>query len=220
MSRRKNRTRVCTYFKNGRSYRRCTKKPGAVNRCKKYTGARLRSTAAAPGRHIATITNKGWADPVVPAVGRFYASESSATNKGWCSGTLVRRGVVLTAAHCIYANGVDTAPDGSANHYYDHTRMTFVPGNRINPSNSVTGLTSYGNWSIRNMWAINAWAANDQSKDWGLVLLNPDQNGNYPGDTTGTFPRLVRPLADARAEHAGDRVSGELPLRNSGFLLR
>jgi V8-like Glu-specific endopeptidase len=182
-------TRICTYYKNGRSYKRCTRVRGSKKyHCKKYTRARLRAAAAMRTLRAAAITQQGWANPIVPAIGRFYAGESSTPNKGWCSGTLILRGVVLTAAHCVYANGLDRAPDGTANHYYDYSRLVFTPGNTINTSNPLTGLTSYGNWSVKNMWATNAWVNNDQSRDWALVELNPDASGHYPGDYTRSFP--------------------------------
>ena len=180
----KARARVCTYYKDGHAYKRCTKKLRAKKYACKNLGGQLRNVAAAePGRRIASISNQGWANPVVPAIGRFYLN-----GQGWCSGTLVLRGVVLTAGHCIYANGVDRAPDGTSNHYYDFHNMVFTPGNRINPSDPFTGLTSFGNWTVKNMWTTTAWQGNDQTRDWALVELNPDANGKYPGDTTGTFP--------------------------------
>ena len=42
-------------------------------------------------------------------------------------------------------------------------------------------------WPAKQVWVTNGWANNDPGVDWGLMELQPDSNGNYPGDTVGNF---------------------------------
>ncbi len=191
------RGRRCAYDRNGKLYKVCTwrkgwkryhcaRRPVKAGRCRR--GGAGAPDPAGRGAFARSVVSQGWVSKIIPAVGRFYAAESSLSNKGWCSGTLVLRGVVLTAGHCVYANGLDKAPDGTTYHYYDASKMVFTPGNTINPANPIWGSTDYGNWTVRHMWASGGWGADDQTADWALVELNPDANGRYPGDITGTYP--------------------------------
>jgi hypothetical protein len=185
-------TRTCTTSGAGRKLRRicrfyatidgasehvrtCTKRGRAQERC---SSERL-SAASLPGRkaRIAGLRRgSGYTNPVIKPVVRFYYG-----NQGWCSGTLVRRGIVLTAAHCLFANRTD----GKGQYgYYDVNQLLVVPANTPNPPSS--DAAPYGVWRVAQTFVPEGWKQEDGGLDWGIAVLT-DQNGAYPGDQTGTF---------------------------------
>ena len=54
---------------------------------------------------------------------------------------------------------------------------------------------------MQDAWVPDGWKQNDGGLDWGLVLLAPDANGNYPGDSAGTYSATW-----AREVRAGERL--------------
>lgn len=186
---------ICsTLRKDGTVSRKCTTRGTRAKVCvkpvrTKVNEATLPAKAAAsalssgPGRSAANSLQKsGFTDPLIGSVVRFYNSASNAGTKGWCSGTLVRRGVVLTAAHCLYDNPHD---GGGKIGYVPINQFTVVPGNY--PNASGQSVAPYGNWQVADAFVPEAWKNNDGGQDWGLVLLKPDATGAFPGDRTGTF---------------------------------
>jgi hypothetical protein len=108
----------------------------------------------------------------IPQVGRIYMTKPNGGG-GTCSGTVVARNLVLTAAHCI---------DGSIG-------WSFVPG-------------QYGQTAPYGTWTATGWvypSAYDTTKssdeygafDWGFLLFNTTNGaGKYLGDVVGSFPIL------------------------------
>jgi hypothetical protein len=176
--------RVCKYRRGAKLVKTCVKRKGRKQRCRRAG----RSSTAAAGRQAeaASLRNHGLTDPIMPAVGRFYW----APRGGWCSGTLVRPGIVLTAAHCLYADQHAGADNGGATNFYmqDAGAIDFVPGNYVSGGQ---GVAPYGVWRVARSWVPQGWTATganqDQGLDWGVVELAPDANGNYPGTTVGTW---------------------------------
>jgi hypothetical protein len=70
---------------------------------------------------LAAWLNSGYSKPTLPAVVRFYRSR-----EGWCSGSLVMRDIVLTAAHCLFANHTDGR--GRYGYYPQPSTLTIAPG--------------------------------------------------------------------------------------------
>ena len=175
--------RVCKYKRGGKLVKVCVKRKHRKQRCRKVAGR----SAAGPGRQAeaSSLRNHGYTNPLMPAVGRFYWEPRG----GWCSGTLVRRGIVLTAAHCLYADQHSGKDFGTTNFYMqDRGAVDFVPGNY---ASGGQGQAPYGVWRATRSWVPQGWAATgasqDQGLDWGIVELAPDANGNYPGDTVGSW---------------------------------
>jgi hypothetical protein len=111
-----------------------------------------------------------------------------------CSGTLVARNVVLTAAHCV----VSRAQSGE-NIWFD--QFLFIPG-------QYAGTAPRGNWTS---W-LNSWAPGDEDGPWFTWVTNGEdgevgnfwpadyaflefgtQSGDYPGDVAGYLPMDIPP---------------------------
>jgi hypothetical protein len=141
-------------------------------------------------------------------VGRFYYQKSNGENplKAWCSGTLILRGVVLTAAHCLYQNTWDARVNRTplpTPGYFDISAMSFVPGHTVNGQGAAA--SDYGQWAVADAFVSDAYKADEDAQDWGLVLLAP-QGGAYPADRTGTF-----------AAYGGVQLGANAPLVKMGY---
>jgi hypothetical protein len=95
-----------------------------------------------------------------------------------CSASLVKRGVVVTAAHCVVEYGHSTY----------NRNFHFIPGYR-------NGTAPFGDWTVSRVWVKPAWlSGTDNCFEYGVVcpddvavlLLNP-QNGAYVGTQTGWY---------------------------------
>ena len=175
--------RVCRYYKNGSLVKVCKKRPGRKERCKKVRRRQsLAAAASSPTHTNLRRYSSGFMDPTLRPVGRFYLG-----NEGWCSGTLIGAGLVLTAAHCLYDNDDSgTRPDLHPNGYYPINQMVFVPGNTVGADGRA--VAPDGVWNVANAYVTSGWTNNQGGLDWGIAVIAPTANGNYPGHRTGTFP--------------------------------
>ena len=97
-----------------------------------------------------------------------------------CSASLIKRGVIVTAAHCVAAYG--------KSQFYSN--WTFVPGYR-------NGTAPYGVWAATTAWVLTSYfqgAAGECSvagvickNDVAVIELTPQTNPVYPGTRTGWY---------------------------------
>ena len=96
----------------------------------------------------------------------------------WCSAALIKRGVVVTAAHCVALYGAQVFYSG----------WSFVPGYR-------NGVALTQPWSVRSVVVMTGYLNGTDScldggvicpSDIALLLLN-DQTGAYPGTALGWY---------------------------------
>jgi V8-like Glu-specific endopeptidase len=155
------RTRTCTHYRDGRPARRCVR-TGGRNHC--------RTLQRAVGR-ASTMTWNGWPGTTVNPLGKIVTVD--AAGKTWvCSGTMVSRTLMLTAAHCLF----DTSY---------HKKVYFAPGASAAATGSIA--MPLGNWEASNWWVPDGYRLNkDNSLDFGLVEI-PPAGGRYIGDITGSF---------------------------------
>jgi len=105
-------------------------------------------------------------------VGKLYFRDPLTNLNYVCSGSMIKKGVVLTSGHCIH-NGVDRF----------YTDFVFRPGLR-------NGVYPYGTWSN---WVqgrtTTAWVTGGggvpNTGDWATIVFAPDATGKRIGDYTG-----------------------------------
>jgi V8-like Glu-specific endopeptidase len=95
-----------------------------------------------------------------------------------CSASLITRGIIVTAAHCVANYG--------RSQFYSGWR--FVPGYR-------NGSAPFGTWSAQQVWIKSAYYSGTDNcavygvvcpDDVAVIILNA-QSGSYPGTTAGWF---------------------------------
>jgi V8-like Glu-specific endopeptidase len=96
-----------------------------------------------------------------------------------CSASLIKRGVVVTAAHCVANFGT--------NQFYSNWK--FVPA-------YSNGIAPYGVWSVKSAMVMTSYFNGTGScavpgivcrDDVALLVLNPSPAGAYPGTATGWY---------------------------------
>lgn len=110
------------------------------------------------------------------ATGKLFFKVGAETHV--CSGSLIRRGIVVTAAHCLADFGSGT--------FYKNFR--FVPGYK-------NGQAPYGVWWGAKAAVLNSWLkGTDRCTDGGVVCTNDvgvirlsPKNGVYAGQRTGFY---------------------------------
>jgi len=111
------------------------------------------------------------------AIGRLYATTPDGTGGLSCSGTVVARNVVLTAAHCVYSLGQGFNND-----------LVFAPGQ--------SGATfPFGTWQPQAWYVYpQFYSANSGAGfaplDYALLVFGPDGDGTEIGSLTGYLPVL------------------------------
>lgn len=120
--------------------------------------------------------------PYRPA-GKLYFKTSPGAPDSWCSASLIKRGVVVTAAHCVTRYG------GSEPRAY--TDFRFVPA-------YLNGVAPYGVWKASAIWVMSSYYNGADScavagivckNDVAVIKLAPQAKYNppYPGTATGWY---------------------------------
>lgn len=144
------------------------------------------STAKADLRNLnGTAHPTNFTYPYSPS-GKLFFNIGSSTFV--CSASLIKRGVVVTAAHCV-------AQFGSRTRFY--TNFRFVPGYRNGVGNTAP---SPGTWTVSTAWVmssyINGVAGQCAATAPGVVckddvavleLTRKSTTPNYPGTVTGWY---------------------------------
>ena len=111
------------------------------------------------------------------AVGKLFFDITS-TGYSWCSGSMIKPGVVVTAGHCAAEFGQKKF----------HSGWEWVPG-------YSDGTAPYGVWTVAEAYVLTAYYAGTDScaqsgvvceDDVAVLVLNP-QKGSYVGSTVGWF---------------------------------
>jgi hypothetical protein len=178
----------CTYFNSlGRKVRRCTFRR-SHKKCTRVHGASAGARRTSPAQaHASSLSWEGFPSSLMAPVGKIEFQKPNGENYV-CSGTVVTRTLVLTAAHCIYST-----EHGA---YNPLNTELFAPGTTWgnNPADRSSRQFPYGAWRANNMWVPNGYKpGSDESQDYGLIEFapasrgqnygGPAANGSYIGDT-------------------------------------
>jgi V8-like Glu-specific endopeptidase len=117
------------------------------------------------------------------AVGLITFNVGSDTNI--CTGTLIRRGIVLTAAHCIQEFGGGTAR---------YANWDFTPGNWSPAGATATQAAPYGTWQWQAIEVPASWTNGTDTgdgtavnNDVALIALKRNTAGQHAGQIVGTI---------------------------------
>ena len=111
------------------------------------TGARLEPASS-------TELGRGFVASPLSSVVRIYWTTPGFDH--FCSGTVITRGLILTAGHCVYSNPTDGQPENGFTGYYDVTTYSIVPGNTLTNGRRVA---PYGGWTVKSMWTTATYAS-------------------------------------------------------------
>jgi V8-like Glu-specific endopeptidase len=139
------------------------------------------AAAGAPGDVPAQASKRirsGYAKPPLAPVVHIRLSEH-----GYCSGTLITRALVLTAAHCLYANRTDGR--GFVGWYGETGPLTVTPGSTVDSRGRRR--RPYGAFRVRASVVPVRWQREDGGQDWALAVVGRDRRGVLPGTLTGTY---------------------------------
>lgn len=127
------------------------------------------------GMHFtSTRTFPNASDTTYPTrtVGKLYFRDPATNSTYVCSGSMIKRGVVLTSGHCVH--------NGGSRFFTD---FVFRPGQR-------NGVYPYGTWSnwvqVRTTTAwVTGGGSVPNTGDWATIVFAPDAGGKRIGDYTG-----------------------------------
>ncbi len=111
------------------------------------------------------------------ATGKLYFNITS-TGYLWCTASMIKPGVVVTAGHCVAEFGKKTF----------HSGWEFMPG-------YSNGTAPYGTWTVAEAYVLTSYFNGTDScaqsgvvceDDVAVLVLNP-QKGAYVGNTVGWF---------------------------------
>lgn len=125
------------------------------------------------------------------------------SSKGSCSASVIKRGIIVTAAHCIQAFGSGvTAPLPS---------FAFIPGHYFSSTTTQAQWAPYGTWTSRTILRPLKWATGQdkgcgaiRENDIALIALNT-LNGRLIGDVVGQFGIAYNNYGVTRSAATGNR---------------
>jgi hypothetical protein len=104
-------------------------------------------------------------------------------NQGYCSASVIRQGVIVTAAHCIQNFG-------SGNNTFSNWK--FIPGHYGASGATSSQIRPYGEWNWFAFARPTTWANGTdkgngaaRDNDLAVIILKKDESGRFIGQRTG-----------------------------------
>lgn len=144
--------------------------------CISYTNARVANSTVSSSASTSTQPVGGM--PYVATGKLLIATSSPGQFNTWCSASLIGKGILVTAAHCVH----DYGKEGSG--FYKSFR--FIPAN-----NSTSNTGPYGFWDASSVWIPTAYyKGNDTcsvkgivcNNDVATIILSKNSQNQYPSD--------------------------------------
>jgi len=143
-----------------------------------YTTARASATnlGYTPNAASVGVTSYPWR-----AAGKLYFNKGTAAYV--CSASMIAPGLLITAAHCVYDFGTNSAAGF-------HTNYAFVP------AQNVAGETPYGTWTaLKEVVATSYLDGTDSciqkgvvcNNDIAVLIMAADSSGRLPGNVVGWY---------------------------------
>jgi hypothetical protein len=180
------RQRVCRTYHGGVVVKTCKAVGKHAPRCQRVK----RHTAAATASSVGS--EKGFTN-AIPPVGKFFRNNLGRGVSSHCSGTLFANGLVITAAHCLYANA-ETAPEAGFTGYHIQHETLWFAADETFASDGGSDINSasapYNYLKVVNSWVPQCWAEGNPDCDYGVAELQPYSDGSYVGSYTHTFPLM------------------------------
>lgn len=135
----------------------------------------LSAPATRPRAHASAGSRHGFRARPMTAVGKIVLRKASGDVKV-CTGTIVSRTLVLTAAHCVFDEATRVP----------HPEILFAPGARPGRGNRIR--LPYGAWRAATKLYPGGYAGGDPSLDYALLQL-PERNsaGKTVRQAAGVF---------------------------------
>lgn len=180
------RLRVCRTYRQGAVVKTCKGVGKHALHCKRVRQRTAAATASSVG------SAKGFTN-TIPPVGKFFRDNLGRGVSSHCSGTLFADGLVITAAHCLYANA-ETAPEaGFTGYHIQHEQLWFAADESFasdGGSDINSASAPYNYLKVVNSWVPQCWAEGNPDCDYGVAELQPYSDGSYVGSYTHTFPLM------------------------------
>jgi V8-like Glu-specific endopeptidase len=127
---------------------------------------------------------------------------------GWCSASVIKRGIIVTAAHCVQRFGSGAATPIPS--------FAFIPGHYFSSTTTQPQWEPYGTWTSRTVVRPLVWA-NGQDKGCGpkrendiaVIALNM-RNGKLIGDVVGQFGIAYNNYGLTRGTANGNRLTASV----------
>lgn len=111
-----------------------------------------------------------------------------------CSGSVIKKGLIVTAAHCVWAFG--WADSGALSVRFEPARFGNDPATRLPfgfwTSTALVVPTVYQDGTDD---CIDQPSATGCANDLAIVVLQPNAQGKYPGQVVGIYPISTSPQA-------------------------
>lgn len=147
-----------------------------------YTATRVQLGAqSAAGASFASYLSTTWP---YRAIGKLTFIANG--RQSWCTATLIRRSVVVTAAHCIQSFG-------SGNAIFSN--FQFRPGHYGAAGATAAQIAPHGTWNwhalvrpVKWMNGTDTGAGSARENDLAMIVLERGAGGQFVGDATGWIP--------------------------------
>jgi|GEM_PF-976059 len=153
---------------------------------------------------LATAANRESATYPYSTIGKLTFTTDTG-RASWCSASVIRRGIIVTAAHCIQRFGSRRTL---------FTNFSFQPGHYGARGATASQIAPNGTWRTAGISRAGSWAAGTdvgsgaaRDNDLALVAIRP-QSGRFIGDETGYLTYAWNNYSFVSSPKTGNLLTG------------